>query len=726
MKNKMSIKNLFVLIFFIFLCVLNVGIVSALEPKLVQCTMSDEYEEWLSMSEEERNSVMKPAYCDSDANKNTLSVMNITSKIDSIFDANMRATLPSKYDLRETEHVPVVKDQANTGGCWAFATTTILETIMSVKYGEDYVFSTRHIEYAATRGFNNSRINEYGYNRLPGDGGDYQMAASYMANGLGPVLESDMPFENNESVINISEIDKDVVVDVNNVVLNIGSGGVACTSSEQKDIKRYVYNYGAVAASTYMYLSSSYYNSTTGAYYYNGIKPINHAITIIGWDDSYSRYNFSSSNRPKSNGAWIVQNSYGNRNSVNGYNYISYEDVRVCDQILAVTDVDKDLNDNSYIYDKLGYNQFFGYELENNQGLNTAYAMNVFTKSSNETELLKEVTIGSNGTGTYRIYFMEGNGSQTSVSDMVLIGSGDLNHSGYVTHKFENPILLKKGVTDFSIAVYYSMDTSTMPIAVSVNDSSRYSYVSIGANKTFASSNGKTWSDLSNFGGYVVIASIKAFTDDVDYNFEIGKALVSLVDDNYVVYSDFSYSSNVDDSKIEFALLDEDDYSYTMPMIEYANGYIQLTIDTFYSGSRRLVVYYDGKYVGETKFILNNPLTSDVYKINEDYGYIYVPPKTGKNTFKVNIDGLLEPEKLGSTGYMYTGMEVENYTIIVLGDPSGDGEITPLDYIRVKNHIMGTEVITDPVIKTAADYNEDSNITPLDYVGIKNYIMKGE
>ena len=87
---------------------------------------------------------------------------------------------------------------------------------------------------------------------------------------------------------------------------------------------------------------------------------------------------------------------------------------------------------------------------------------------------------------------------------------------------------------------------------------------------------------------------------------------------------------------------------------------------------------------------------------------------------------MLEPNKLGSSGYMYTGMMVENYTIIVIGDPSGDGEITPLDYIRVKNHIMGNEVITDPVFKIAADYNKDSEISPLDYVGIKNYIMVGE
>lgn len=725
MKKK-SLKKLFILFFFIFLYVLNVGEVLASEPKLVQCTMSDEYEKWLSLSDEEKSNVIKPAYCDSSADKNPLSVMNITSKVDSMFESDMEAVLPSAYDIR-SRYTPQVKDQANTGGCWAFSTTTVLETIMNIKYGENYLFSTRHIEYASTRGFSNGMVNEYGYNRPPGSGGDYQMAASYLANGRGPVLESAMPFENNQDVINISQINKPVLFDVNNIALDIGTGGVACTAAERNKIKEYVYNYGAVAASTYMKISNDYYNSSTGAYFYNGKEPINHAITIIGWDDNYSRNNFSSRNRPKSNGAWLVQNSYGGRNSVNGYNYISYEDVRICDQLLTVTDMDKEVNDNSYILDKLGFNQFFGYLLDSGKGLNTAYAMNVFTKNSNSKELLKEITIGSGGTGTYKLYFMEGNGGTTDISKMTLIGSGKLTHSGYVTHKLEHPLLLGTGVTDFSIAVYYSMDVTTMPVPVSVNDSVRYSPVSVGVNKTFASHNGKSWSDLSNFEGNVLIASIKAFTDDVNYEFNIDKPIVGIEGNNYIIYSNISYSSNMKPSKFEYVLTNDDNYIFTTPMIESSDNYIKLSINKKgNSGPRRFVIYYDGIRVGEIRFVLNTPLTSSVYNIDTSYGYIYVPPKTGKNTFKVNINGLLEPNKLGSSGYMYTGMMVENYTIIVIGDPSGDGEITPLDYIRVKNHIMGNEVITDPVFKIAADYNKDSEISPLDYVGIKNYIMVGE
>ena len=39
----------------------------------------------------------------------------------------------------------------------------------------------------------------------------------------------------------------------------------------------------------------------------------------------------------------------------NNYNYISYEDVHICDFYMAIMGVDQDFDDNSYILDKLGY-----------------------------------------------------------------------------------------------------------------------------------------------------------------------------------------------------------------------------------------------------------------------------------------------------------------------------------------------------------------------------------
>ena len=57
------------------------------------------------------------------------------------------------------------------------------------------------------------------------------------------------------------------------------------------------------------------------------------------------------------------------------------------------------------------------------------------------------------------------------------------------------------------------------------------------------------------------------------------------------------------------------------------------------------------------------------------------------------------------------------------GDANGDGKVSALDYVAVKNHIMGTKTITDSAKLKAADANGDGKISALDYVRIKNMIL---
>lgn len=62
------------------------------------------------------------------------------------------------------------------------------------------------------------------------------------------------------------------------------------------------------------------------------------------------------------------------------------------------------------------------------------------------------------------------------------------------------------------------------------------------------------------------------------------------------------------------------------------------------------------------------------------------------------------------------------YDIVLLGDCNGDGQITPADYVKIKNHIMHVTTLTNLNI-IAGDVNEDGQITPADYVKVKNHIM---
>ena len=66
--------------------------------------------------------------------------------------------------------------------------------------------------------------------------------------------------------------------------------------------------------------------------------------------------------------------------------------------------------------------------------------------------------------------------------------------------------------------------------------------------------------------------------------------------------------------------------------------------------------------------------------------------------------------------------EVYNGAVLP-GDANGDGKVTSLDYIAIKNHIMDSVVISDEGRLRNADANSDGRITSMDYITIKNIIM---
>ena len=122
----------------------------------------------------------------------------------------------------------------------------------------------------------------------------------------------------------------------------------------------------------------------------------------------------------------------------------------------------------------------------------------------------------------------------------------------------------------------------------------------------------------------------------------------------------------------------------------------------------------------------DNVTQNDKVKIDDsNHTIIAVPNATiddlksvmGSNVVVKNASGEVVNGKL-ATGYTVN----DTNKISVLGDISGDGEITPSDYMRVKNHIMNKNKIED-IALTSADVNKDGKITPADYMTIKNFIM---
>lgn len=91
----------------------------------------------------------------------------------------------------------------------------------------------------------------------------------------------------------------------------------------------------------------------------------------------------------------------------------------------------------------------------------------------------------------------------------------------------------------------------------------------------------------------------------------------------------------------------------------------------------------------------------------------------GKDVVAKNAKG----QVLASDAKLATGCVInDTYTVAVLGDVNGDGEVKATDYMTIKNYIMNGKQLSE-IEKKAADVNKDGNVKATDYMTIKNYIM---
>lgn len=130
----------------------------------------------------------------------------------------------------------------------------------------------------------------------------------------------------------------------------------------------------------------------------------------------------------------------------------------------------------------------------------------------------------------------------------------------------------------------------------------------------------------------------------------------------------------------------------------------------------------DGKYLKIKDFNAN--YTDIKNKLN-----IYAPSYTilahDKNGVDKNTNTMFTGDFISI--YITSALEFKElkYTVVVLGDADLDGKISALDYVTIKNHIMGAQKIKGEMDLIAADADDDGKISAVDYVSIKNHIMNG-
>lgn len=478
------------------------------------------------------------------------------------------------YDLRDRISIDV-KNQGNTESCWAFSLLTSMETNSKLRKGTNKLFSVRHMDYATSNSFNDGD-NELAFNREVQDGGSSIIGLAYLTNGQGAVLEDEMPFENNMNKISLKDINikpnyyvkgyetlPTIYKSINNNEIVYSNGAEKTYTYEEvcalrKIIKQHILDYGAVTAYTCSGSIQSYSNPdiiNAKAYCCKDPKANpDHAVTIIGWDDNYSKDNFTGQYKPSKNGAYLVLNSYSDKYFENGYLWISYEDVLIETLLYGITESEE------ITYDNLYQHSFYGANIpisitSNDAELKEGYIANVFNRDSKENEVLNEVAVSTNQYSKFEVYVNSKNGD-TNINNMQKVAQTGVLNPGYNTIAI-TPTMLEG--SQFSIVIKQTSinENAYFMVEAEVDDTF---FANTTANKgdSKLSIDGINWIDLSDLGtiqysGFDVDLSkadfcIKGFTT----NKSISSSDYKISQDNYItkVYDNTKISEFLEKTSI--------------------------------------------------------------------------------------------------------------------------------------------------------------------------------
>ena len=454
--------------------------------------------------------------------------------------ASTQSTLPSAYDSREYGYITSVKNQNPYGSCWAHAAMASVESYM-IKHN----VPVRNTGVAATTSLNLSETQHCYFNygsaydaegMLTGDkttltgsdscldaGGNGEMSAYTLMSWVGAANESDanvLQYSSASTVVN-SGLDSQYSYqyDVSHVQNSEWIPGTNIDAIKEAIMKYGAGNisYYAGGYTTYTYTYQCTIDNTSQSS--SSHKWANHAITVIGWDDTIAANRFSP-NKPSGNGAWLCKNSWGTSYFNQGYMWISYEDTSVLEEYIYFYDAEPiDNYDHNYQYD--GTCNPVPYGSGNRTGFaNDTKVANVFTAKGKED--LKAVALCNwDEAMTYTVeIFKNPDTGNPSSGTLMTTQSGYLAFSGYYTIELDNPVRLNSGDT-FSVVFTQHVPVADgngkyvhTPYDATFNDSSvvswaRWTHANHGNTSYYKEPNGN-WTDCPDNGDY----RIKAYTVD--------------------------------------------------------------------------------------------------------------------------------------------------------------------------------------------------------------------
>jgi len=380
---------------------------------------------------------------------------------------NNTSIFPTKYDLRERMRVADVRNQGNNGTCWSFAALSAMESVLLPE--EMQQFSVDHM----------TLMN--GFNLTQQEGGEYTMGMAYLAAWHGPVSSEGDPYGDgvtDEELKTVKHVQEMQVIG----------------AKDYEKIKEAVFKYGGVQTSIYSALTnakseSEYYNPDTNAYCYIGTEKPNHDVVIVGWDDNYSKSNFSVN--LEGDGAFICQNSWGSSFGEQGFFYISYYDTNIGTHSVSYTRIDSVTNyDHIYQSDLCGWIGQLGYNKE------SIFGANVFTAESDE--VLKAISFYATGKDTeYELFVVPNFADMESLNERIPVASGKLSNAGYYTVDFKQDITVNAG-EKYAVILHIITPDAIHPLAIEYVADKATANVVTEDGEGYISINGSDWENVKD------------------------------------------------------------------------------------------------------------------------------------------------------------------------------------------------------------------------------------
>ena len=454
------------------------------------------------MTDEERQAQLAPLQ--------NLDAFAPEPEVDSNIDIATYALYPGTYNANEEGFVTDVKNQRNTSLCWAFSLASNLETSLLTRGQKYYDLSEEQLAY-----FWANRVNDP-LGNTPNDKitrtqsdyhgtGNGRVASFFLSTWSGMTTEEKVPFQSS-AVTWPDSLAYDTSAYMEDAIFS---------QYTVERTKQLLMEYNSVSAMIYML--DNYYYPDTASYSCPQSGLVNHAVTIVGWDDTYSKENFPSASGVNNDGAWIVKNSYGKNWGKNGYFYLSYEDKSITN-LVSNTAATTPAYPNNYFYDgaAAGTVTFPGKTINNGY-----YVSNIFkaTAGNGKDEELGEIVTAvpqDNTDFQIQVYTDLKNTSDPTSGTPTYAEPVDYTQplAGIHTIHLNTPVKIPQG-TFYSVVIKIPNGSNKFYVEKTTTSTSWFTATAgIDPDQSFFSTSGKKWYDAGN--QYNCCFSVKAHTKTLD------------------------------------------------------------------------------------------------------------------------------------------------------------------------------------------------------------------